>query len=130
MRPHHILQLNAISTAACAVGMLVTRGALHSHFGLGTPLLLDILALGLLAYAGALVAAARHHAVERPTLLAFTVGDALWVGASAVALMLFWNQFTPVGRVLVIVVALAVDVFAMLQYRAAGTMRARTLGVA
>ena len=68
--------------------------------------------------------------VDRPTLLAFTAADALWVAGSAVVLLLFWSQFTPLARTLVIVVALAVDVFATLQYRAAGTTRARTLGVA
>jgi len=130
MTPNRILQLNALSTAACAVGMLLTRGTLHPHFGLDTPLALDILALGLLAYAGALVAAARRQTVERPTLLAFTIADALWVAGSAAALMLFWSQFTPVARVLVIAVALAVEVFATLQYRAAGTIKARALGMA
>ena len=49
MTPQRILKLNAFATAACAAGMLATRGALHPHFGLGTPLLLDVIAVGLLA---------------------------------------------------------------------------------
>ena len=126
MTPHRILQLNALSTAACAAGMLTTRGTLHQHFGLLTPVLLDVLAVGLLAYAGALVAAARQQTLKRPTLLAFTIGDGLWVLGSAVVLMLCWHQFTPVARVLVIAVALAVDVFATLQYRAAGMVNGRS----
>jgi hypothetical protein len=130
MTPHRILQLNALFTAAGAAGMLVTRGLLYPHFGLERPLVLDMLAAGLLAYAGALVVAARRQRVDRLTLLVFTAGDALWVAGSAVALLLFWGQFTPLARALVIVVALAVEVFATLQYRAAGTTRARTLGVA
>ena len=125
MTPHRILQLNALSTAACAAGMLATRGILYPHFGLPTPLLLDVLAVGLLVYAGALMTAARGETVERPTLLAFTIGDALWVAGSAVVLMLFWQQFTPLARVLVIAVALAVDVFATLQSRAAGAVTSR-----
>jgi hypothetical protein len=130
MTPHRILQLNALLTAAGAAGMLVTRGVLYPQFGLATPVVLDILAVGLLGYAAALVAAARRQPVDRPTLLLFTAGDALWVAGSAVALLLFWSQFTALARALVIVVALAVEVFATLQYRAAGTSRARTLGVA
>ena len=121
---------NALSTAACAAAMLLTRGTLYQHFGLMTPVLLDVLAVGLLAYAVALVAAARQQTLERPTLLAFTIGDALWVVGSAVVLVLFWNQFTPVARVLVIAVALAVDVFAMLQYRAAGMVNGRSVRMA
>jgi hypothetical protein len=130
MTPHRILQFNALSTAACAAAMLLMRGTLHQHFGLLTPVLLDALVVGLLAYAAALVAAARQPTLERPTLLAFTIGDALWVVGSAVVLVLFWNQFTPVARVLVIAVALAVDVFAMLQYRAAGMVNGRSVRMA
>ena len=47
MTPQRILTLNAFATAACAAGMLATRGALYPHFGLGTPLLLDVIAVGL-----------------------------------------------------------------------------------
>jgi hypothetical protein len=130
MKPNHILQLNALATAICAAGMLATRGLLPAHFGLATPFVLDVLAIGLLAYAGALAVAAGRTTVARPTLLAFTAADALWVAGSAVVLLLFWSQFSPVARTLVIAVALAVEVFATLQYRAAGTVGARRLGVA
>jgi hypothetical protein len=130
MTPHRILQLNAISTAACAIGMLATRGTLHSLFGLDAPLLLDVLAVGLLAYAVALVVAAWRDTVDRPALMAFTIADALWVAASAVALLFFWGQFAPLARVLVIAVALVVEVFATLQYRAAAAIKARGLAVA
>jgi hypothetical protein len=130
MTPHRILQLNALSTAACAVGMFLTRGSLYAQFGLATPLLLDLLAAGLLAYAAALFVSARRETVDRRTLLAFTVGDGLWVVGSAVVLALFWADLTPLARVLVIAVALAVDLFAMLQYRAAGAAGSRTLGMA
>lgn len=130
MTPNRILHLNALSTAACAVGMLVTRGTLHSLFGLETPLLLDALAVGLLAYAGALVIAARRQQIDRATLMTFTIADAVWVLGSAVLLLLYWEQFTPVARALVIAVAVAVEAFATLQYRAARVIKARTLEMA
>ena len=68
MTPQRILKLNAFATAACAAGMLATRAALYPHFGLGTPLLLDVIAGGLLIYAGALLVAGRGEVVERLTL--------------------------------------------------------------
>jgi len=123
MTPHRILNLNALSTAACAVGMLATRRALHLFFGLQTPMLLDVVALGLLAYAAALSVVARRQTVDRSTLMAFAIVDGLWVAGSAVALFLFWANFSPVARVLVIAVTLAVEAFATLQYRAARTAR-------
>jgi hypothetical protein len=120
MTSHRLLQLNAASTAACALAMLFTRGSLYSLFGLETPMALDVLAIGLLAYAGALAFAAHRRPVDRPLLIVFTVADVVWVGASAVVLLLFWEQLAPVARVLVIAVAVVVEVFATLQFRAAG----------
>ena len=56
----------------------------------------------------------------RQALLAFTVADALWVAASALVLLLFWAELAGVARFLVIAVALVVEVFATLQFLAAG----------
>lgn len=125
MTPHRILHLNALSTAACAVGMVATRGTLHEWFGLDTPVLLDVLAAGLLAYAGALAIAARRRPVSRQALMAFTFADALWVVGSAAVLLLFWGQLAPIARLLVIAVAIVVEAFATLQYLAAGRVSAR-----
>ena len=120
MTAHRILQLNAVATAACGLGMLATRGTLHSLFGLGAPILLDVLAVGLLTYAGALAFAAQRQPVSRQALMLFTVADAIWVVASAIVLVLFWAQLAPLARLLVISVALVVEIFATLHFRAAG----------
>ncbi len=130
MTSHRILQLNAISTAACGVGMLATRGVLHVLFGLDTPALLDVLAVGLLAYAGALAFAAVRQPISRQTLMAFTIADAAWVVGSAIVLLLFWNQLAPLARLLIIAVALVVEVFATLQFRAAGRVAGRSPQIA
>ena len=129
MTPNQILQLNAFTTAASAIGMLAFRGTLYRLFGADSPVLFDVIAVGLLLYAGALIVAARAPRVHRRALMAFTGADALWVAGSAIVLLLFWNQITPLARVLVIAAALIVDVFAMLQFRAAGGLggRARTV---
>jgi CHASE2 domain-containing sensor protein len=99
--------------------MLATRGTLYSLFGLDAPILLDVLAIGLLAYAGVLAFAARRRSVGRQTLMAFTIADAIWVGASAIVLLVFWGQLAPLARVLVIAAAIVVEAFATLQFRAA-----------
>lgn len=120
MTSNRILQLNAVATAGCALGMFLARGFLFPLFGAPGPLLFDALALALVGYAAALWFSARHPHVDRGTLIAFTVVDSLWVAGSAVVLLVFWNQLAPLARVLVIAVAIVVDVFAMLQFRAAG----------
>jgi hypothetical protein len=120
MTAHRILQVNAVSTLACAIGLLATRGWLPAHFSLASAGWLDVIAVGLLAYAAALLAAAARRHVDRPTLLAFTAVDVLWVVGSAALLLLGWGSLSPLARLLVIGVALAVEVFATLQWRAAG----------
>jgi len=62
-------------------------------------------------------------------LMAFTFADGLWVAGSAIVLLLFWNELTPLARILVIGAALVVDVFAMLQFRAAGGLGGRAQAV-
>src|SRR4029453_17942187 len=123
MTSNQILQLNALSTAASAVGMLAARGVLYRLFGLDSPVLFDVIAIGLLVYAGALVAVARAPMVGRRALMAFTFADGVWVVASAIVLLLFWTELTPLARILVIAAAIVVDAFAMLQCRAGGGFR-------
>lgn len=120
MTSNQILQLNAFTTAASAVAMFATRGMLYRLFGAESPALFDVIAIALLVYAGALLIAARAPRVGRRALMVFTVADGLWVAASALVLLLFWTELTPLARILVIATAIVVDVFAMLQFRAAG----------
>jgi hypothetical protein len=122
MTSNQILQLNALSTAVSAVAMLAFRGTLYRLFGADSPVLFDVIALGLLMYAGALLFVARAPLVGRRALMAFTFADGLWVAASALVLLLFWNELTPLARFLVIAAALVVDVFAMLQFRASQSL--------
>jgi len=118
MTSNRILQINATATAATGLAMLAARGFLPPLFGLGSPLLLDLVALFFLAYAAVLFLVAARPRVERPALLAFAAADGAWVVGSAVMLLMFWPQLTPIARVLIVAVAIVVDVFAMLQFRA------------
>jgi hypothetical protein len=119
MTSRRILHLNAVCTAVSALGMLLTRGTLHSFFGLETPALLDVVAVALLAYAAAVAFAAQRQPVSRRALLAFTVADGAWVAASVVVLLVYWGQLAPVARFLIIAAGLIVEIFATLQFRAA-----------
>jgi uncharacterized membrane protein YdbT with pleckstrin-like domain len=106
-----------------ALAMLAARGILPSLFGLDSPILFDVIAVAFLAYAAALFVAAARTPVSARTMTAFTAADVAWVVGSAIALILFWPQLAPLGRLLIIVVALIVEAFATLQYRAAGAIR-------
>jgi hypothetical protein len=119
MTSNRILQINAIATGATGLAMLAGRGFLPPLFGLGSPILLDLIAIFFLAYAAGLFYFGARPRVERPALLAFAAADGAWVVGSAVVLLMFWPQLTPIARVLIVGVAIVVDAFAMLQYRAA-----------
>jgi hypothetical protein len=119
MTSNRILQINATATAATGLAMLAARGFLPPLFGLGSPLLLDLIAIFFLVYAAALLFFAARPRVERPALLAFAAADGAWVVGSVVVLLMFWPQLTPIARVLIVGVAVVVDAFAMLQFRAA-----------
>jgi hypothetical protein len=121
-----ILSFNAAATAISAMAMLAARSFLGPLFGLSSPLLLDIVAVGFLIYAAVLAGAARRSPVPRRSLLAFAAADAAWVVISAAGLLLFWAQLTLIARVLVLAVALFCEVAATLQFRAAGRRRAGT----
>lgn len=123
MTARQILLINACATTVTAIAMLAARNMLAPLFGLSTALLLDIVAVGFLGYAGVLAAAAARRPVPRPALLTFAAADAAWVVISAVVLVSFWSQLTPIARVLVVAVALFCEVAATLQYRAAGSAR-------
>ena len=119
MNPSRILQLNAASTMAAGVAMLLARSVLHPLFGIDSPLPLDVVAVCFVIYAAALWFAATQTAIGRRALLAFSALDALWVLASVAILLLFWGQLTPAGRFLLIAVALVVEGFATAQFLAA-----------
>lgn len=125
MTDRQILAVNAAATAIAAVAMLAARSLLAPLFGLPSPLLLDVVAVVFLGYAAVLAAAARRRPVPRRALLAFVAADAAWVAISAVALVLFWSQLTPIARALVVAVALFCEAAATLQFRAAGGLRAQ-----
>ena len=118
MTSHQILAVNASATAITAVAMLAGRSILAPLFGLSTPRLLDVTAVSFLIYAGVMALAATRRPVPREALLAFAAVDAAWVVFSGVILVLFWSPLTPIARVMVLVVAVVVEVFATLQFRA------------
>jgi hypothetical protein len=123
MTARQILSMNAIATAVSAIAMLATRNLLAPLFGLATPLLLDVTAIGFLGYAAVLAFVATRQPVPREALLTFAALDAAWVVLSAVMLLLFWPNLAPIARALIIGVALFCEVAATLQFRAAGGWR-------
>jgi len=121
------LLANASFTAASAVLIFAAREGLYPLFGLKSSAVLAIIAVGLGVYAAILAVVARREAVDRRVVMTAAILDAAWVAGSAVVLVAAWTQVAPVGRVLLIVTAVVVEVFATAQFRAARSMPARTV---
>jgi CHASE2 domain-containing sensor protein len=119
MTARSVMFANASFSAASAVFILAARNTLTPLFALDSPVLLIGLAAALVLYAGALVIEARREPPDRRALLTAAILDAGWVLGSAVVLVLAWTELAPLARVLIIVAAVIVELFATLQFRAA-----------
>ena len=123
---HRAVLIDAAATTATAVSMLAARGILFPYFGLSSPLLLDVTAAAFIVYAGIIGLVAARPTISRSALMTVAGANVGYVVASLAVLVMFWSQMHPVGRGLIVAVALAVEAFAMLQFAAA---RGRREGV-
>ena len=99
--------------------MLAGRGLLYPYFGLTSPWLLDVAAVAFIVYAAIVALAARPAVISRATLMTVVAANMGYVVASMVLLVAFWTELPAVGRFLIVAVALAVEMFATLQFVAA-----------
>lgn len=118
---HHTVWLDAAATTATAILMLAARNLLSPYFGLTSPLLLDVTALAFIGYAAAIALVAKRPTISRAALMTIAAANVAYVVASAAILIAFWSQLAPIGRAMIVAVAIAVEAFATLQFAAART---------
>lgn len=115
------LLVNAIFSALSGAALVGLGGFLAPHFGLESAALLWLIGAGLLPFGALVGISAASSRPGRPRVLAIAVADLLWVGGSAVVLMVAWEALAPWGRALIGGVALVVGAFAYLQLYGART---------
>ena len=116
---HRTVWIDAAVTTATALLMLAARGLLYPYFGLSSPLVLDLTAAAFIVYAVVIARVAARPVISRSALMTVAGANVAYVVASVAVLVAFWSQLQPVGRVLIIATAVAVETFAMLQFTAA-----------
>ena len=116
---HRTILLDAAATTASALVLLAARPVLYPYFGLTSPQILDMAVVAFIAYAAIIALAARQPVISRTTLMTIVAANIATVLASIVVLVVFWSELHPVGRVLIFVMAVVVELFATLQYAAA-----------
>ncbi len=114
--------IDATATAATGVLMLAARNILYPFFGLGSPMLLDIVAITFIAYAALIGVIASRSMISPAVLMTIVTANVAYVVASVTVLIAYWGQFEVVGRALIIAVTLVVEAFAALQWSAARRM--------
>ena len=108
------LIINGISTALCGLALLLAPTPLAELIGVPVPALLAAVGAGLVLYAAGLFWTARRRPIPGAAAWAAIVMDLGWVVGSLV--LVEAGLLTSIGVVLVGLVALAVFVFAALQF--------------
>ncbi|SLN13672.1 hypothetical protein [Oceanibacterium hippocampi] len=127
-----VLAVNALSSALCGLALVTFAGTLASLFfaapftllGLDAAGWLRIVGVGLLLFAADVLYVARRKLHWRAAIKAIIAADFGWVAGSVLLLVLAGEQFTGLGAIAVVAVALAVLVYAVLQTRGLGQLPA------
>ncbi|BAN45871.1 hypothetical protein [Metapseudomonas resinovorans] len=109
------LQADALVSGAAGLLMLLANQPLSTLLGLPQALLLGA-GLAMLPWCAALLWLARREALARPAVWAVIAVNVAWVLDSLLLLVSGWVQPTPLGVAYVIAQALAVVVFAEMQF--------------
>lgn len=112
-----VLRANALNSAVFGVVMTTAPSVVDNVLGTGQPGWIRVVGLALFPFAGFCVWLSLQ---QRRALQVLTPGvvlsDAGWVAASVVTVLMGW--YSASGIVAVAAMALAVDLFAVLQFRA------------
>ncbi|RJF76656.1 hypothetical protein [Rhodopseudomonas palustris] len=109
------LQADALVSGAMALLLVTTAGALAPLMALPQPLLLET-GLFLIAYAAFVGWLGSRTTLQRPLVLLVVIGNALWTLASVALLLSSAVAPNGLGIAFVLLQAIAVGVFAELQY--------------
>ena len=109
------LRIDAAASGALGVAGVVAAPALSDLLGPPAPLLFGV-GVFFVVFALALLVLAARPSIPRAAARTVVVGNGLWVVGSVVATVAGWNALTAPGVGVVLAQALAVAVFADLQW--------------
>jgi hypothetical protein len=109
-----VLKLDAIVTGANGAAYLIAAGPLGDLLGL-SPALLRGTGAFLLAFAAAVYLTGTRPSIPRPAVYAIVAANAVWAVDSIVAASAGWGSPSTAGSVWIVMQALVVAGFAVLQ---------------
>lgn len=114
------LMTNSIFSFSSALLMLFCPAVVGEWLGIQAPLILEVVGIGLVAFAAELIYQATRQRVATWRALLASAADFSWIAGSIVLLLAFPQLFSPLGNALILAVAGAVFVFGAWQLWAAG----------
>ena len=119
-----VLRANAAFSALCGAALALASTPIAELMGVGVPVLLLLLGIGLLGFAATMVWRTMRPEINPIEAWVVVVLDGGWVVASALILLLAPDWFSVTGQWIVAIVAVIVADFALFEYL--GIRRART----
>jgi hypothetical protein len=108
------LQANAVFSSLS--GVFAGAGPITAFLGLKAPIILIVVGIATLLYAGSLFLTAARPSIDRRSGMMYALIDSAWVIASVVILLTEWVPLTTEGEWAVGLVAVIVAIFAELQF--------------
>jgi len=112
-----VLWGNAVFSAVSGGLFSLASTAVAAFIGVDAPVVIMGIGMGLLAYAALIVFYAMRPTVSRTFVLFAAIADTVWVALSALLLVTNIVSFSIVGVWAVVIVAIIVGGFAVVQYR-------------
>ena len=111
-----ILYANAIFSGLSGLIFTLASKSLAEFLGVDAPLIILLLGLNLILFAGLLYYYGSRPSISRKFVLFAIVADSIWVLASLLLLLTNWVPFSVQGKWMIGIIAVIVDLFATLQF--------------
>jgi len=111
-----VLYGNAIFSGVSGLFFVIASHVVAKFIGIGAPLAILIIGIGLTGYAGMIYISASRSEISRSFVLTAVFSDSAWVVLSILLLVTGWVPFSGEGKWAIGIVAMIVDIFATLQF--------------
>jgi hypothetical protein len=118
-----VFRANALFSAITGIALIVGAGPIASLMGQFAPIILVVVGVGLLPFAGMVLYVSTQERIKRSVAFVIIALDALWVLGSIAGLLTSLFPLTTAGTWIVLLVADAVADFAALQLYAVFVQR-------
>ena len=111
------LLLNAIFSTLSGLTFIIFSQAITNLIGIGTPIIYQIIGIGLLGFASDLVWTATRTPINTFHALLISIADLLWVLGTGLLILLTFNSLNGIGILAMLIVATIVLLLGLRQFK-------------